>query len=250
MFRSSLLRLIRLSVPNVFAALGLAGCGGGEPVTALAPSVPTVASVDVVPARVAVAPGAHVRLATTARDAAGNVLSVGAVTWASGNASVTTVDNAGLLTAVGTGTALVSATVGGRVGTAVVSVANVASVDVAPVGVSLAPGSQVRLTARLRDNDGNELTGQNVVWKSGNTAVATVDDGGLVSAVRPGVAAISATYGTVGAFVQIVVIAPPPTSRIAFGRCFDDFCGIFVMDADGSNGGFITQTAFSTRWRL
>ena len=39
--------------------------------------------------------------------------------------------------------------------------------------------------------------------------------------------------------------AAQPTSRIALSRCLDDYCGLFVMDADGSNGRFLTLTPSS-----
>ena len=71
--------------------------------------------------------------------------------------------------------------------------AAVASVSVTPPALSIAIGSTAQLTAQLRDAAGALLSGRAVTWSSGNTAVATVSNAGVVSAHATGSASITAT---------------------------------------------------------
>ena len=66
--------------------------------------------------------GATVQLTAEARDSNGHVVAEAEFAWESSDTSVATVDEAGLVTAVGTGTAQVTATSSGAAGTAVLQV--------------------------------------------------------------------------------------------------------------------------------
>src|SRR5207244_2662046 len=125
----------------------------------------------------------------------GTPLSGRAVTWASNNTAVAMVNGSGLVTAVATGAATITATSEGQSGTAVVTVSNVpvASVTVTPAVASVQAGQTVQLSATLRDANGNILTGRTVTWASTNTPVATVTGTGLVTAKVAGSATITAT---------------------------------------------------------
>src|SRR3990167_4867188 len=69
----------------------------------------------------------------------------------------------------------------------------VATVGVTPAGATLAVGEATQLTATTRDASGNALTGRSVAWTSGASGVASVSSSGLVTAVGPGQAMITAT---------------------------------------------------------
>ena len=99
------------------ALLALAACGGGE---AAAPKV--VATVDVAPLTVNIAPGQSTPLTATAREASGAAISGRAVSWTSSAPSIVTVSAGGVLTGVSEGTATVTASVDGRTGSASVVV--------------------------------------------------------------------------------------------------------------------------------
>lgn len=71
--------------------------------------------------------------------------------------------------------------------------APVASVSVAPGSASLVSLQSTQLVATTRDASGGALTGRSVTWSSGATTVANVDGNGLVTAVAPGTASITAT---------------------------------------------------------
>ena len=156
-----------------------------------------VKTVTVSPPTATVALGQTVQLTATLRDASGNVLTGRTVTWSSSNLAVATVSASGLVTAGAVASqATITATSEGQSGTATVTVvsnAPVATVTVTPATASVAVGQTVRLTATLRDANGNVLSGRTVLWTSDNAVAATVDGNGLVSGVSAGPAVITAT---------------------------------------------------------
>jgi trimeric autotransporter adhesin len=154
-----------------------------------------VASVTVDPPSLTLNPGLSAGLTATPRDAHGNPLSGRAVTWTTDNSAVATVSADGTVTAVGLGTATITATCEGHSGTATVQVvpAPVARVDVSPSSVELGLLQSVLLTARTYDARGNELTGRPISWSSSDSTTAYVDQTGRVWGLLPGTAIISAT---------------------------------------------------------
>ena len=54
-------------------------------------------------------------------------------------------------------------------------------------------GDTVDLSARVLDDEGEEVTGTTVTWPSSNTAVATVDSSGVMTAVGEGTVTLTAT---------------------------------------------------------
>ena len=90
------------------------------------------------------------------RDQNGKVMAVAGTAWSSSDASVATVDGAGLVTAAGNGTTTITATVGGASGSAAVKVMQSArSVTVSPAADTTAPADSLRLTATARDGNGH-----------------------------------------------------------------------------------------------
>lgn len=116
------------------------------------------------------------------------------VTWTSSNTAVATVNSAGLVTAVSTGTATITVKTadGNKTATSSITVAAIAvsSVAVSPTSSSLYAGNTQQLSATILPAN---ATNKNVTWSSNNTAVATVNSSGLVTAVSAGTATITAT---------------------------------------------------------
>ena len=102
----------------------------------------------------------------------------------------------------------------GSYGTSVVEVANtrrpVASVSVT-VPISLAAGQTARAIATPKDADGAALTGRPVLWYSSSGSIASVSDSGIISAVAPGTAVVSAVSEGVAGEATMAVVPPPPT---------------------------------------
>ena len=174
-----------------------------------------VASVSVTPSSASLVLGTTQQLTANARDAAGAALSGRTVTWSSSAPAVAIVSTTGLVTTVTVGTATISATTEGIVGTAAITVTPVpvASVGVSPATASLVLGTTQQLTANARDAAGAALTGRTVTWSSSAPAVATVSTTGLVTTIAVGTATISATAdGIVG--TAAITVTPVPVASV------------------------------------
>ncbi len=158
----------------------------------------------------------------TLRDAAGNILLGRAVLWSSSNPAVASIGNAsGDIVAVSPGSTTITAFSEGKTGSATLTVLPipVASVSVTLGVGSLFVGSTTSSTVVLRDANGNVLTGRPITFTSSNNSVATVDAGGVVTAVGPGVATITATSGTASGSAGITVALVPVASvSVALGN--------------------------------
>ncbi|MBL8959957.1 MAG: Ig-like domain-containing protein [Gemmatimonadetes bacterium] len=89
-------------------------------------------------------PGQTEQLAATAKDAGGNTISGGTVTWRSANTAIATVNGTGLVTAVSTGQTDVSATIDGKVGSTRVTVGAVPTTALVSMpGLSFTPFTTV-----------------------------------------------------------------------------------------------------------
>ncbi|MEP7384295.1 MAG: Ig-like domain-containing protein [Gemmatimonadota bacterium] len=69
----------------------------------------------------------------------------------------------------------------------------VASVTVSPSDQALAPQQTAQLSAAVKDAQGNALSGHAVDWSSSQPGTSSVSNAGLVTAVAPGSATITAT---------------------------------------------------------
>jgi len=150
------------------------------------------------------------------------------VTFASDAPAVATVSAAGLVTAVGPGSATLSATSEGVRGTLAVRVSAlaVASVRVSPDTARLTTvGATARLTATPLSAAGAPIAGRAVSWTSGAPQVVSVGADGTVTALAPGVAVVFARVdGVVGQAVVLVaqqvvqrVLVSPAATSVAAG---------------------------------
>ncbi len=73
----------------------------------------------------------------------------------------------------------------------------------------LVVGTTVQLQARTLAANGTLLSGRTITWASSAPAVATVSGAGLVTAVAPGTAMVTATSEGQSASVEVTVIPPP-----------------------------------------
>ena len=88
-----------------------------------------------------------------------------------------------------------------------------------------AVGQTIQLTARVFDQNNNAMSGATVTWSSSNISVATVSQQGLVTAVKNGVARITATSGSATRSIDVrvmqsagsIVIAPPMATLMSLG---------------------------------
>ena len=130
--------------------------------------------------------------------------SVAGVAWESKNATVASVDQNGLVTALSKGTASISATKDGYKGGSISITVDLPSITITtPEDKSMLVGGNIQLSSNV----------QGVTWASSAEAVATVDQTGKVTGVSYGKATISATKDDYNAAsVEVSVVRPAPTA--------------------------------------
>ena len=115
-----------------------------------------------------------------------------------------------------------------------------------PLKTPLVVGSNVQLDAVTRIFNGDPRTGVPISWTSDNAQVATVDAGGVVTAVGPGKATITATSGTATTTTTINVIKNNLRSLTVTGAAQTARTGDVVrFTAKGDPSG-----DFTTRWSV
>jgi Tol biopolymer transport system component/uncharacterized protein YjdB len=125
-----------------------------------------------------------------------------------------------------------------------------------------------QLTARVLDEHGNEVAAPTLEWSTSDTAVATVDTAGLVTARGPGTAKITASSEAASATATVRVQAPPPGTlsevgdvpeTATVGLPLAEPIRVRVLDAKGqplsgaqvswsvvSGGGSLSETSSTT----
>jgi M6 family metalloprotease-like protein len=246
-------------------------CGGGDspstPTTPTPAPTPTVVSVTVTaPATLTVGGTATATAAVQVANGAST-----AVTWSSSNDAVATVSSAGLITALAPGAVTIRATSTANPtisGTASLTVQPrpVAAVTLAPAADTLLVGQTRTFAATLRDATGATLTDRAVTWSTSAVAVASVSTSGVVTALAPGRAIISATSeGATGS--ATLEVRAKPAARLTrengdqqgglVDRPLADSLAVRVTDADGApvreavvewqaTGGTVTSTRTTT----
>lgn len=159
--------------------------------------------------------GESVQLTAQALDSRGNVLSGRPITWSTSDASIASVTESGLVTAIAPGGTIITARAEGNSAVASITVAQVpvASVRVQPVDVDLVVGQTTELSAQLLDASGGQITGRPITWSTNRPGVATVTSDGLVTAIASGNATITATREGRSATTNVDV-SPRPASAV------------------------------------
>lgn len=150
------------------------------------------------------------------------------LTWVSSNTAVATVDNNGRVSAVGEGSATITATAkdGSNIKatcevTVTAAVVKAAEVTLSAPTLSLEVGQSGSLTATVKPDNATDKT---VTWTSDNSAVATVDSSGNVTAKGEGTAIITATAksdSNVKASCTVTVTAAQPADVPVTGVALD-----------------------------
>ncbi len=129
------------------------------------------------------------------------------VSWVSSNIQVATVDG-GVITAVGVGEAVITATAGNKSATCAVTITSapeseiVKAIVLSKESLTLMTGGFETISATVTTSDGSKPT---VSWTSSNIQIATVDNHGEVTAEGVGEAIITATAGNKSAQCKVTV---------------------------------------------
>jgi len=125
------------------------------------------------------------------------------VSWTTSNNGVASVQQDGTVTAIKTGTDVVTASVGGKTATCAIFVSTpVESVSLDRTSISLEESQTTTLVATISPSDADEKT---INWSSSRTSIATVDDSGVVKAISVGETIITASVGGKSATCTVTV---------------------------------------------
>ena len=201
-----MIKLFRRIFLIIFLVL-FAGCNEDEP----KPIVPT--SITIEPQSVTMTAGESLQLSVIIepRDVTDKDLS-----WRSSNSSVVTVDSFGIVVAIKEGSAVITASCGGKSATCKVTVSNalvsVESVKIDKSSIVLIEGESEQLIATVSPYD---ATDKSVVWSTTNSSIAVVDEHGLVTAISSG--------------TTDVIVVTKDGAKIAT-------CNVTVQEKDTENG--------------
>jgi len=176
------------------------------------PGGETIAALEIAGAPATLGQGERVPLKTRATNAAGGVVADPRVTWTTSDSSIAVVADDGMVRAVGPGIATLTASSGGHSASTTVTVpapsGTVASVEVTPHAVRLAPGASTQVTAVAMDGRGNAASGRRIEWSTSDPAVVTVSATGVLTGGRVGTAVVTAASEGRNATVTVVVGSP------------------------------------------
>lgn len=131
-----------------------------------------------------------------------------AVTWATSNSDVLSVDDNGKVTAVTPGTAMITATTSDEFSSSceVTVVISIAKLELNKSETTLIKGTDETLTATITPPDTTE--NKKIQWISSDENICTVDENGKITAVNGGTATITAQVGSHVAECEVTVIVP------------------------------------------
>ncbi|MGY3857790.1 beta strand repeat-containing protein [Aeromonas intestinalis] len=172
----------------------------------------TIGQIQLTPPTLTLAKGTKGKLTAIATYSDGTTQDISnLVAWNSSDIGVATVNLSGEVTAVTIG----NATLTGRVGSVTsnpvslsVSSASVNQIDLSATASTLAAGTKTQLTAVANYSDGSSQNISSLIsWSSSDSNVATVDTNGEVTAVSPGTATITGSFGGQTSTLIITVTA-------------------------------------------
>ncbi|MGX8707152.1 MAG: Ig-like domain-containing protein [Bacteroidales bacterium] len=151
------------------------------------------------------------------------------VTWSSSDESVATVSQEGVVTTVGAGTCTITASSGGKEAVCNVTVRiPVSGVILDRSECTLCIDSTLTLKATVLPEDASDKT---VSWSSSNTAIATVSQDGIVTAVGSGTCTITAESSGKTATCQVTVFIPAASVILNRSECDIWLFNTFTLQA-------------------
>lgn len=172
------------------------------------------------------------------------------VTWSTSRGNVATVNSSGLVTAVGNGTATITARTvsGGYTDTCAVTVSTpVTGVSLSSASLTINKGGTHQLTATVSPETASNKT---VSWSTSDPDVASVSQSGLVTAVGGGTADITVTTEDGSYTAQCKVTVNVPVTGVQFdevsasmGMDSSTTLGYTVLPPDASNKSVTWQSS-------
>jgi uncharacterized protein YjdB len=189
---------------------------------------PSACTISVAPQSLTLPVNGAATIVGTAFNCDGNSIRNKRINFSSSNNAVATVTTEGAVIAVSVGTATISAVADGKSASVPVTVTpeQAATVTVTPGNLTLRRTNTRQLTAVARNAQTVIIAGRTFRWGSSNSAIAAVDQNGMVTALAPGNVVISAesdqTTGTANLVVTEIPIGAsqlsPANTRITVGQ--------------------------------
>ncbi|MCG6202139.1 ice-binding family protein [Psychromonas antarctica] len=160
----------------------------------------TLSALTITPANSSIANGLTEQFIATGTYSDGTSPDVTtSVTWSSGNESIATIDESGLVSGIAIGSSLISASLGEQEATTelIITDAILTSITLTPVNPSIALGlnQQFAATGIYSDGTSADITAS-ASWSSADIVFATINDSGLANGVAIGSSLITATFET------------------------------------------------------
>ena len=138
------------------------------------------------------------------------------VAWSTSDASIATVDNNGVVKAIKVGKVTITAKAGDKTATCEVTVnpVPVSGITLNKTSVELLEGETITLKATIEPSNATDKT---VTWSTSDALIATVDNNGVVKAIKVGKVTITAKAGDKTATCEVTV-KPVPVSGITLDK--------------------------------
>jgi hypothetical protein len=175
-----------------------------------------VTSLTVAPTIVSLPLGEAKQISATAGYSDGSSKDVSAqASWSSTGNAVAQVSPDGMVSAMGVGSAIVTASLGSTTASAQVTVtqAVVVSISIAPGSATIPLGNlqQLHAMGNLSDGTTQDVTGAST-WQSSDSTAVAVTSGGMVIAEQIGSSTISASYESLSGSADVTVLPLVSTS--------------------------------------
>ncbi len=178
-----------------------------------APNTHGVTNVVLTPDTVALVEDSTAQLSAQPVSSSGTAVGGLPVFWSSSDSLTVSVSQSGVIKGLRLGTASIAASALGvsskHPAQVTVIQTPVATLVVAPSGVTLRVGNAFQFSDTAKDANGNVLTGRTVTWLSSDTNIAPIDQSGLVIARKAGTTVITARSGGATGTATVTVSSVP-----------------------------------------
>ncbi|MFF0827407.1 Ig-like domain-containing protein [Brevibacillus sp. NPDC003359] len=177
-------------------------------ITVDAPSV-HLTSISLAPGQSTITEGQIQRLYASAYYSDGNSKDISSVaSFDTSNSSVAQVSSQGVVTGIKAGTATITVSYDGKNASSQVTVqgATIQEIKGTPAQVTMVAGGTQQLSVTATYSNGaEENISKQAVYSSSNSNVASVDSGGLITALSPGATQVTVSYGGQSTIIPVTV---------------------------------------------
>ena len=145
------------------------------------------------------AQGDTASLSATVKDAAGIIISDAVVKWITSDSNVARVSSAGLITAVGNGTAVITANSDGTSSTG--------GEAPSPTNETPSPGDETPFNDFVRDDLIDDLTATTVNWGASDSTAAMNSSGGVITSPTNGTTTEASSAASAAAAITVTLVA-------------------------------------------